>query len=507
MIRVSIVCLLFMAMFHRSSAIDAAANYSIFYKTNTFSNAGYTPEIELYWQVNPGSLHFATTPQKAIVARIKTDIVFFNAQGVVKEDHFILQTPPKATVVELSELNILELRRYSLSYGKVTIALRLTDLNDTFNVFSYVDSVTIKPDTTKPFYSGIQLLDTILQSSVKTQFLKNGKQIVPICANFLDNHKRSVFYYTELSNLANIPKDRYPLFSRIRISKKLNEGFSPEFTVTDTVLSAADTNFHGRFAIGRLTSGNYYISASLDDKLGYNLASQSLFFQRLNMNPDKDEVKKAPTKEIFKDTAMENITVLDLEKTFLAKYSLTQIKAMLKMLLPLSDPMQASTINNFLKKPDEMYMRYYIYNYYLALNPKDPAKAWKDYSELIMTVNKKFSESGTAGYETDRGMIYLRYGKPSDIITVSGETGSLPYEIWQYNTLTQFSNKKELPNALFLYYKPAQMMSSYRMLHSTVPGEVVNLSWRMFLYATTNSSTSSGGSSSNSRAEQFFGSR
>lgn len=491
----------------RSSAIDASVNFSAFYYSNPTVHSVYAPNLEIYWQVNPTKLHFATTSQKMIVARIKTDILISNNQGVFKEDHFILQTPPKATVAELSELNILELRRYSLTYGKFTISLRLTDLNDTFNVFSYTDSITIAPDTTKPFYSSIQLLDTILQSSAKTQFLKNGKQLVPICANFLDNHKRSVFYYTELNNLANIPKDRYPLFSKIRISKKLTEGFSPEFTITDTILSATDTNFHGRFAIGRLTSGNYYITASLDDKLGYNLASQSLFFQRLNMNPDKDEVKKAPVKEIFKDTAMESITVLDLEKTFLAKYSLTQIKAMLKMLIPLSDPMQASTINNFLKKPDEMYMRYYIYNYYLALNPKDPAKAWKEYSELIMTVNKKFSESGTAGYETDRGMTYIRYGKPSDIITVSGETGSLPYEIWQYNNLTQFSNKKELPNALFLFYKPAQMMSSYRMLHSTVPGEVVNLSWRMFLYTTTNSSTSSGGSSSNSRAEQFFGSR
>lgn len=494
-------------MCYRSSAIDASVNFSIFYKTNTSSHASYIPEIDIYWQVNPSKLHYATTPQKMIVARIKTDIIISNAQGIFKEDHFILQTPPKATVAELSELNILELRRYRLSYGKFKISLSLTDLNDTFNVYSYTDSVSIAPDTTKPFYSSIQLLDTIVSSTATTQFLKNGKQHIPICANFLDNHMRSVFYYTELSNISNIPNDRYPIYSRMRISKKLSEGFSPEYTVTDTILSAADTGLLGKFKIGKLTSGNYYISASLDDKLGYNIASQSLFFQRLNLNPDKEEVKKVPVKEIFKDSTMENITVLDLEKTFLAKYSLPQIKAMLKMLLPLSDPMQASTINNFLKKPDEMYMRYYIYNYYLALNPKDPAKAWKDYSELIMSVNKKFTESGTAGYETDRGMIYLRYGKPSDIITVSGETGSLPYEIWQYNTLTQFSNKKELPNALFLFYKPAQMMSSYRLLHSTVPGEVVNLSWRMFLYVTTNSSTSSGGNSSNSRAEQYFGSR
>lgn len=494
-------------MFQRASGIDASANFSIFYQHSAPIHSGYTPNIEIYWQVNPAKLHFATTPQKMIVARIKTDIIIYDDKGIFKEDHFILQTPPKATVALLAELNIIELRRYSLSYGKYKMSLRLTDLNDTLSVFNYLDSTSISTDTTKPFFSHIQLLDTIIQSKANTQFNKKGTQYIPLCANFLDDHMRRLYYYVELNNLNNVPTDRYPVFSRIRISKKLTEGFSPEYTITDTISSPSDTGLHGRFYLGKLTSGNYYVTASLDDKLGYNLATQNLFFQRLNLNPDKEEVKKAPTKEIFKDSTMENITVLDLEKTFLAKYTLPQIKSMLKMLLPLSDPMQASTINNFLKKPDEMYMRYYIYNYYLALNPKDPAKAWKEYSELIMSVNKRFTESGTAGYETDRGMIYLRYGKPSDIITVSGETGSLPYEIWQYNTLTQFSNKKELPNALFLFYKPAQMMSSYRLLHSTVPGEVVNLSWRMFLYVTTNSSTSSGGNSSNSRAEQFFGSR
>jgi len=503
----SFFCFFCLFVCYESSAVDATANYTVFYKKNYLLQKVYTPEIELYWQVNPGTLHFATTPQKMIVARLKTDIIISSANGILKEDHFILQTPPKATVAELSELNILELRRYAVTFGRVYVSLRLTDLNDTNNKFRYIDSFTVAPDTIGAFYSNIQLLDTIIPMDAITNFLKNGKQIIPICANFLDNHKRSLFYYTELYNMGNITADRYPIYSRIRIGKKRTEGFMTEYTQTDTISSPSDTYFQGRIPIGKLTSGNYYLSASLDDKMGYNLASQSLFIQRLNLNPDKDSVVKAPVKEMFKDTAMESVTVLDLEKTFLAKYSLTQIKAMLKMLLPLSDPMQANTINNFLKKPDEMYMRYYIYNYYQSINTKDPAKAWKEYSELIMSVNKRFSESGNAGYETDRGMIYLRYGKPSEIVTVSGETGSLPYEIWQYNTLTQFSNKKELANALFLFYKPAQMMSSYRLLHSTVPGEVVNLNWRMFLYVTTNSSTSSGGSSSNSRAEQYFSNR
>jgi GWxTD domain-containing protein len=257
--------------------------------------------------------------------------------------------------------------------------------------------------------------------------------------------------------------------------------------------------------IGALLSGNYYININLQDKNGTALATRSLFFQRLNAHPEKPEVAPVSLKEVMKDTSMEKVTFLDLEKTFLAKYNVQQLRSILKMLLPVSDGMQTNTINNFLKKTDEMYMRYFIYNYFQDLNAKDPGKAWKEYSDKVVEVNKKFSANGNAGYETHRGFIYLRYGKPTDIITVTSEAGSLPYEIWQYNVLTQFGNKKKLANALFQFYKQSRNLSDYFLLHSTVTGETMNSAWRTYLFSANGAS--SAGFSMNSRAEQYFSNR
>ena len=196
------------------------------------------------------------------------------------------------------------------------------------------------------------------------------------------------------------------------------------------------------------------------------------------------------------------MTVLNLNETFIAKYNLAQIRAILKMLIPLSDAMSVQTIDGFLKKPDELYMRYYIYNHFAAINKNDPDKAWKEFSEKIKEINKRFSEHGIAGYETDRGFTFLRYGEPTEIVTVANEKGSLPYEIWQYNTLTQL-NHKEIPDAIFLFYKSGQMaMSPYKMLHSNVSGEIVNPSWRTYLYQSIE-----GGNDGNSRAEQYIGNK
>jgi len=504
MIMRSLLFLCVLSMSCCAFALDASVSKAFFFEKKS-TGSGYDANLSIYWQVNPRTVHFFTNADKAIIGRIRTDIVISLDGNTVAADHFILQTPPKYTPDELAAINIMELRKYPVPAGKLDLSVVMTDMNDSSNKYVYTDSVRISAPAGKPFYSDIQLLDTFYRQTASSPFLVDGWQAIPMCVDFVDDNMRQLHYRVALHNLENIPKEVYPLVHRVRVSRKVNDGYLADFVSADTLTKLRYPASFGSISIGSLKSGNYFIVATLEDKSGNLLASSHRFFQRMNLHPDKNGVASKSMKQVLNDTAMEQITVVDLDKSFLAKYNMSQIRAILKMLLPVSTPMQANTINGFLKKPEEMYMRYFIHNYFQEINPKDPGKAWKEYSEKVKECNKKFTAAGTVGYETERGFLYLRYGAPTDIIIVTGETGSLPYEIWQYNTLTQFSNKKELANALFLFYKPGQMMSDYRLLHSTVPGEVRNASWRMYLYTTT--SSSSGADNSNSRAEQYFGNR
>ncbi len=505
MYRFFVVCLISVLLPGISPALDATVTRSVSY-ASADNGVNYRPYLEVSWQVNPSSVHFTKMSDGRISGRIRTDILVKDDKGIINEEHFISQTSPRSTPEELETLTIIDTRRLRIAEGKLFLLFRLSDVNDSTSRFEFVDSVEVVIPKGAPYYSDIQLLDTFFTLSSKTPFERYGRQHIPMCADFLGDNKRNLHYYAELNNLRSVPAELYPLVHRVRLAKKKNEAFLADPAVSDTLLNERVPLVLGTFPVGKLTSGNYYIVVSLEDRTGRILCSQSHFFQRMNLHPEVSETPKKAIKEMLADSAMEKITVLDLDKTFLTKYNLAQIKAMLKMLLPLSDPMQTSTINNFLKNPDEMYMRYYLHNYFQSLNSKDPGKAWKEYSEKVMAVNKKFSAQGTAGYETERGFIYLRYGPPTDIVTVTNETGALPYEIWQYNTLTQFSNKKELANALFLFYKPGQMIGDYRLLHSTVPGEMMNSAWRLYLFA-TNSASTSAGVNMNSRAEQYFSNR
>ncbi|MES2702228.1 MAG: GWxTD domain-containing protein [Bacteroidota bacterium] len=482
----------------RAFAIEASVSHTVFYAPHPTLSGKLVPYVETFWQVNPRKLHFSTTPDKKIIARIRTDIVYTGDTGVILEDHFIQQTSPRASVEELASLVVMNVKRYSVTHGVVKVKLTFTDLGDTGSHAAYHDSFVIAPQLAGPFFSGLQILDTVVNATEETPFTKNGRQQIPVATNFLDDHKRILHYYAELYSADQLARDNYPLIMKVYITKQEDGPPGLKNVKTDTISSPSDLiSVTGDFSVAAQSSGNYYLKATLENSERKIIASNTLFYQRLNLHPAKEEIVKAQVS----DTALENVTVLNLNKTFIAKYTLAQTRAVLKMLLPVSDGEGAIAINGFLKKPDELYMRYFIYNYFAAIDKKNPEKAWKEFSDNVRNVNKRFSEYGTPGYETERGGVFMRYGEPSEVATVANEKGSLPYEVWQYNSLIQ-RNGKNIPNAVFLFYRQGQQMSPYRLLHSTVSNEIVNPRWRSYLYTNTE-----GGTSSNSRAEQYLGNR
>ena len=494
-----VLCLLMLFISFRGLAIDAVVSHTMFYRNDPSKNGQQVPNLEIYWQINPHTVHYVTNAEKMIVGHIKTNILIIGDSGVIKEDHFILNTPPRANVEELMAHSILDLKHYFVTNGHITVKFSLSDVADTTNKFSFTDSFTVVPPVTAAFFSGVQLLDTVIDSKTPCVFFKNDRQQVPLCTNFLDDSKKVLHYYAELYGTDVVSKIDYPLIQRVTIGKKPNEAHYSDFIKTDTVTPDQALPISGNFEINTLPSGNYYVNVTVENNQHRIITSSSLFFQRLNIHPAEE--KAAAVSVAKNDTAMEKVNVLDLNKTFLAKYSQPEVKAILKMLLPVADPLETQTINGFLKKPDDLYMRYFIYNYFLNINKKDPGRAWKEYSEKVIEVNKLYKGHGARGYETDRGFVYLRYGPPTDVITVENETGTLPYEVWQYNTLRDMTHK-DVAEAVFLFYKTNNMIGDFKLLHSNVTGELQNKGWRSFLYV-----NSSGGTNINSRAEQYLGNK
>jgi len=472
---------------HASAGIQAVVSHSVFYYPGINMGA-YT---EVYWQVDAQSLHYNKTSQNTWETELRTDVVIKNGGLTVVSDHYLLQTTPAISVAVARAQPIIDLKRYTIQPGHIKFEVTLTDMSDTTKKFVFADSFLV-PEQTGEYYSDIQLLDTAYTSEVKSIFLKNHKQQLPLCANFYDDDKSVLHYYCELYNANTALKDGIKLTQKIYISRQENEGPLLKLINLDTVLYQPVQPVSGDISIKNLPSGNYYININLLDKDNVIVANKSLFFQRYNTK--HAEVVKQSAKA---DTTFQQVTVLDLHKTFVMQYTLPELQMILKMISPGASPIERQAIKGFAKNPDESYIRYFIYNYFSAINKKNPETAWKEFTSRIKEVNKRFSQGATPGYESDRGIMFLRYGKPDEVLTIEIERGALPYELWQYNDIND-----QYKNVVFLFYRPANMISGYRLLHTTIPGEVRNANWRNFLFVNGTSSADP-----DSKAERYIGNR
>ena len=119
-----------------------------------------------------------------------------------------------------------------------------------------------------------------------------------------------------------------------------------------------------------------------------------------------------------------------------------------------------------------------LYTYWLKKNAALPEQAFDEFTYNIKIVEKNFGTASKAGFETDRGKIILKYGKPNDVWTIDNEFNALPYEIWIYEKVVILDQK----NVRFLFFNSENKKNTYTLLHSTSKYEVSEMAWRKKLY-------------------------
>lgn len=484
-------------------SIQGSVTHTLFYKKNNKDSIQYHANIVLTWRVQNSSVHFIKNEQNQYTAEIICLLRWSNDTGIVKEESFLVKTPAKKTIEEAFEQTIEDQYEYHLAPDNYELEVVLYEQNYKADLFQYTDNVSV-PELVKDraFLSEIQLLDTSVVGNTKTPYTRNGHIDFPSNTNYISEKEGFIHYYYEAYQVKHNTEAPFTLKSFI--SWKPFAGAVPNYEVQDTLPYKDVQYVHHSFPVQDLLSGNYYLNIVLSDKNNYVLDKKCLFFQRystLTKKPVIDTIQHTITKAPEKSADSNGVThVLDLTKTFVGKYSPAQVRAILKMMLLICDANEGIAINGFLKKPDELYSKYFIYNFWEKRDKQNPDRAWKAFTERIKEVNRMFGGNGQAGYESDRGRIYIQYGKPNDRVIVNNESGALPYEIWQY-----YNTEKQQREGVFLFYKPGNSLGGYVLLHSTLVGETRNTNWRSLLYS--NSIMGSGNMNSDSQAEQYIKNR
>ncbi|MEP7145421.1 MAG: GWxTD domain-containing protein, partial [bacterium] len=285
-------------------------------------------------------------------------------------------------------------------------------------------------------------------------FYKNTLDIIPNPSSLFGMNLNELYYYFEVYSLSNtnISDEFYLNYSVTDVNNK--QVISYQKKVKRTGDSKAD---YGKIKIDSLSRGSYVLKVSLND-------------------PVKN-VEVSNEKKFYVFNLQENVTPTTGQNDFLKSEYITMPEKILedefeKMSYILSD----NQISRYKSLPSTNDKKKFLYNIWAAkdINPNTQVLESKiAYFKRISEASKMYQENFKEGWKTDRGRIFVLYGKPDDVDRHPFDASTKSYEVWKYNSVEGGGE------CVFIELRPTTEV--YWLVHSTFRGELKNSEWEVQL--------------------------
>lgn len=451
------------ALFLTMTQVVNAKNLQARLSYCSFYSPDQGPYIETYLTVEGHSANFATTQTGVYQSAIEVSLVFRTGDSIRYFDKFTLLSPETVDTIN-SVSNFTDLHRVKLANGNYQMEMIIKDKNNT-TAKPYI----VRQDIAIAYFNNvISISDIELLSSYKPEekaspLNKSGYEVVPYVDNFYGQDQNKLSFYCEYYFTSSVlgTTDFLLNYQIVNFeSHKIvdaNSSFSRQKPKEVGILLTD-------FDITDLPSGNYNLTISIRDKDNNLLAMKECFFQRSKPLTITDNATSL------------NFQQLDVSNTFTAQItSKDSLKEYIKCLWPISSPLENTFALNQLEIADTKMMQQFFYDFWQKRNSQNPQLAWMNYKEEVDKVNQEYTAGKKKGYMTERGRVYLKYGRPNQISKAYNEPSTYPYEIWQYYTLGNQSNRK------FVFYCPEIGGNDFSLLHSDARGEIFEGQWMVIL--------------------------
>jgi len=356
--------------------------------------------------------------------------------------------------------DIIDVKRFNLPPGNFIVELEAYDISDTLGVIGASQQITIAADQSTFYISDLDLASTVKAEQPNSPMLnKSGMYLEPLPFRLYYPALQTLYVYSEAyhaDQLAGQPYVQYIIKPAI--------GSTPAPILSFKKLKKEPVNANlFQLDITGLISGHYILEASIYDGDKQLKATTSTTFSRINPIGDS----------IFLETAS-----IDLDNGFVNKIPADSLDYCMRAMAPIVNSYDVDIMNMLLDKGTEKAKRFFINHYWIERADKHADVAFASYMKVAKVVDYEYNSGFGYGFETDRGHIYLKYGKPDEIISEESEPSAPPYEIWFYTTFPATHQQ----NVRFLFYNPSLARNAYTILHSTARGEVYNPLWEKELY-------------------------
>lgn len=445
------IILLFFVVLANLTSAQQTSKLRTYLDSKQFFAPGLGNYIEVYLQFIGHSAQY-----KAVGNDLQGEIAikFTVTQGdsVIARDAYRLSTPlMKDSIVE----DFYDVKRFVLEPGKYTLHLELMDLNSSQTPIIASLPLLIEEMNEGIAFSDIEIAEMVYKGNDDSPFYKSGMNIIPRLSTFYPTELNTIPVYFELYNSNQLDDSVFAIKQTLVNAQGLE---LTDYTTFTRHMTADVLPVLRKVDISLLPTGKYTLNYILLSRSLKELASQSYEFERSN----------------DLDISMETESIV-LDPAFQKSITEDSVSYYLESLIPISKPSEVKNIIATLKENDREKARKHIQAYWLITAADSPYDSWIKYKQQVQLVERSFSNNFQEGFETDRGRVYLQYGAPTTIAQRENSSDEYPYEIWQYNKIGNFSNKR------FVFYNPNLVNNTYLLLHSDMIGELKNNAWPQIL--------------------------
>lgn len=465
-----------LSFFTVSSAFSQDRKLRVYLDTKEFYAPSIGHLLEVNLQFAGASLNYKGK-DNGLIGEIAVYLTIEKGDSVYQEDAHRLQSPfMKDSIVE----DFYDLKRFVIEPGDYNLKIELKDLlSDNppvkgelpFSISNFADKTTI---------SDIQIAEVANPGNETSIFHKSGYEIIPRISKYYPEELNVIPYYIEVYNTDMLDIPEFGLKQAI-IDKETDLEIT-ELTTFYRFKTGPVVPVLKQVDISTLTTGSYYLQVTV-------------------LNKDLSEVYKTAysfdrAKE-FEIDFNDDVTILD--PSFEASFPVDSAKFYLASVIPISTPDATRKILSTLKNGTNEQASLLLQSFWKATAGSKAYVKWISYKSQVQLVDKLYSSNFQDGFETDRGRVYLQYGSPTNVIQREASASEYPYEIWRYNKIGRFSNKR------FIFYNSDLVGRNYHLLHSDMIGEIKNSNWPRALNMrnSTNGSVDNG----NGGVQKHYGGR
>ncbi len=428
------------------SALDTSVSYASF-KTPTQNF------IEVYLKFIGNTIDYKAVDSLNYQATAEVLILLKQDSNIVQYDKYNINSP-----ITQKTQDFVDVKRFVVANGTYDLEIMIRDVNREGSKKTYKKRIVVNYAGEGLMQSDVQLLSTFKKSSEVNPMVKHGYYMEPLAFNFYDKTASTLIFYNELYNADKNVDAAFAV--RYRIEKK---GTNKIITVRNKKRKAKAINILLlQIDIRELPSGNYSLVVEVRNRNNELLSSKSIDFQRSNPLLDLEQGEYAG----------------NLQNEFVAKLDASELRYSLKAVAPIVKDADVQVLNMVIASGDTTAQQRFLLTHWAGKNPSHPELAYQEYMKVAKVVDKTYQSGFGYGFETDRGFIFLKYGKPHDIVRVDNDPTAPPYEIWAYNRFP-FTNQQ---NVKFLFFNPSLASNDFLLLHSNARGELNNPNWEADLY-------------------------